>query len=534
MARIGADVVIVGAGHNGLVAAVMLARGAEGHGAGGEVLGRRGGEDGVSVRQGAASSAPRPGAYLLGVMQPELIAKLGGDVRVDPAGSALLPADDRPTVPAVRLRPRRDAAAVRRVLLRGGLDGERGDEPRDRADPRRPRARVAGGAAVDGGDGRAVRPPGAARRVSSTLVARPVEEYLARFGFRSELLLAMYAVTDGFSGLSAGFGTPGTGMNFLVHNMCRLPGADGTWMIVRGRDGERDARAGAAGDGGGRGIRDRRAVERIETHGGRGERRACWTTAREVRGEGGDQQRRSVPHAGAGRGRSSSRRRSTRGSTGSGGTGTTMKVNLALDRLPTFTCLPENRGQHNATIHLLPQEPDVIGEVRRGFERVQAGELAEFPTIEWYIHTQADPSLQDERGRHNSAFFVQWVPYELSGGTTWETEEERYVEHLLGIAERFAPGIRASVVGRVRADAAEDRAALRDHGRAHPSRGQHVRVRPADALRDAGGGAVLVQRGLSPGGIGDRVGRAQCGDEGDEGYGCGDVKSGAVYSFCFV
>src|SRR5213078_1481025 len=57
-------------------------------------------------------------------------------------------------------------------------------------------------------------------------------------------------------------------------------------------------------------------------------------------------------------------------------TGTTMKVNLALDRLPTFTCLPENRGQHNATIHLLPQEKDVIGHVRRGFERVEAGELA--------------------------------------------------------------------------------------------------------------------------------------------------------------
>src|SRR5688500_8240343 len=106
-------------------------------------------------------------------------------------------------------------------------------------------------------------------------------------------------------------------------------------------------------------------------------------------------------------------------------TGTTMKVNLALDRLPTFTCLPENRGQHNATIHLLPQVSDVIAHVKRGFEKVQAGELAEFPTIEWYIHTQADPSLQDDRGRHNAAFFVQWVPYALSGGRRWEDEEAR-------------------------------------------------------------------------------------------------------------
>jgi phytoene dehydrogenase-like protein len=126
--------------------------------------------------------------------------------------------------------------------------------------------------------------------------------------------------------------------------------------------------------------------------------------------------------------------------------GTTMKVNLALDRLPTFTCLPENRGQHNGTIHLLPQEQDVIGHIRRGFEKVRAGELAEFPTIEWYIHTQADPSLRDDRGRHNAAFFVQWVPYELSGGRRWADEEPGYVEHLIGIADRFAPGTAASVV----------------------------------------------------------------------------------------
>jgi phytoene dehydrogenase-like protein len=84
--------------------------------------------------------------------------------------------------------------------------------------------------------------------------------------------------------------------------------------------------------------------------------------------------------------------------------------------------------------------------LRRGFEKVQRGELAEFPTIEWYIHTQADPTLRDDQGRHNAAFFIQWVPYELSGGKRWEDEEPRYVNHLLGIAEQFAPGFRDSVV----------------------------------------------------------------------------------------
>jgi phytoene dehydrogenase-like protein len=127
-------------------------------------------------------------------------------------------------------------------------------------------------------------------------------------------------------------------------------------------------------------------------------------------------------------------------------TGTTMKVNLALDRLPAFTCLPDDRGQHSATIHLLPQGPDVIADVHRAYEAARAGELADFPTIEWYIHTRADPSLCDGEGRHNSAFFIQWAPYQLSGGRRWEDEEPGYIEHLLGLADRFAPGFRSSVV----------------------------------------------------------------------------------------
>src|SRR4029079_1298735 len=72
------------------------------------------------------------------------------------------------------------------------------------------------------------------RNVFMDLVSNPAEKYLSRFGFKSELLVAMYAVTDAFSGLTASFGTGATGMNFLVHNMCRLPGSDGTFMIVEG------------------------------------------------------------------------------------------------------------------------------------------------------------------------------------------------------------------------------------------------------------------------------------------------------------
>jgi phytoene dehydrogenase-like protein len=125
--------------------------------------------------------------------------------------------------------------------------------------------------------------------------------------------------------------------------------------------------------------------------------------------------------------------------------GSTFKVNLALKGLPRFRCLPEDRGQYGPTIHLLPDEDEVIASLRHGFAEVQAGRLAPFPTIEWYIHTTIDPSLRDPAGNHNSALFVQWVPYELSN-STWEVEEERYTKHLLSLCDRFAPGTSDLVV----------------------------------------------------------------------------------------
>jgi phytoene dehydrogenase-like protein len=126
-------------------------------------------------------------------------------------------------------------------------------------------------------------------------------------------------------------------------------------------------------------------------------------------------------------------------------TGTTLKVNMALDRLPRFSCLPEDRGQHRGTVHLLPQGPGVIAQIRNAFEQARAGRLPDCPTIEWYTHTAVDPSLSDDRGRQSAAFFVQWVPYELRD-SSWDQEESRYITHLLEIADSFAPGLRDSVV----------------------------------------------------------------------------------------
>lgn len=437
-----ANVIIVGAGHNGLVAAVFLAR----QGLNVTVLEQKAAIGGAAKTEYPFARAPglgiSSGAYLLGIMQPELIAKLGANFRLirrDP--HYFLPTTDQryllfgSDIDAMRQQflkffSERDwqanEALTREISqIREDLAPSWLEEP----------------LSLENTAQRYIRP--SLRETFIALVTHPVEHYLARFEFQSELLLAMYAVTDGFSGLNGSFGTSATGMNFLVHNMCRLPGSHGTWMIVEGGMGRVSKELARLAIEAGAQIATQAEVEKIMTSGGRVTGvllKDGLEIASSIVMSNADPFRmrllvgaENLPQEFNARLDKLKR------------TGTTLKVNLALDRLPAFKCLPENCGQHNATIHLLPQGKNIIQEIRRGFERAQSGELADFPTIEWYIHTQADPTLQDEQGRHNSAFFVQWVPYELKN-KRWEDEEDRYVKHLFSIAEEFAPGFMNSVV----------------------------------------------------------------------------------------
>lgn len=435
------DVVIIGAGHNGLVAATVLAR----HGLDVVVLEERSMVGGAAKTEYPFDNAPRlgasTGAYLLGVMQPELLQIIGAQlplIRRDP--HYFLPTLDRRYL----LVGSNDEALRRQCVEFFSEDDWRAaaalsreiEQMRDDLAP----SWLHEPLPVEETAERYLRP--SLREPFLNLVRQPVEAYLDRFGFRSELIVAMYAVTDGFSGLYASFGSPGTGLNFLVHNMCRLPGSDGTWMLVQGGMGAVTRElARLATEAGARIITDA-AVESVVVRDNRVDgvalRNGTGLRAETVVSNADPFRTRALV------GHDAFPDAFNAKIDGFRRPGSTLKVNLALDRLPVFRCLPEDRGQHQSTIHLMPQEPDVARQVQRGFEQARAGDLADWPVIEWYTHTAADPSLRDDRGRHSAALFVQWVPYELTRGH-WHDEESRYVDHLLGIVERFAPGFRSGV-----------------------------------------------------------------------------------------
>ncbi len=121
----------------------------------------------------------------------------------------------------------------------------------------------------------------------------------------------------------------------------------------------------------------------------------------------------------------------------------TVKVNVALDRLPEFTSKPGFDPQvHGGTIVLA----ESLDEVEASFQEAAAGRPSTLPFADICIPSVFDPTLAPE-GKHVMSMFTQWVPH------TWNAEPHRdeleaYADRLFARMEAVAPGFTSSVLHR--------------------------------------------------------------------------------------
>ncbi|XP_048407359.1 pyridine nucleotide-disulfide oxidoreductase domain-containing protein 2 [Stegostoma tigrinum] len=125
------------------------------------------------------------------------------------------------------------------------------------------------------------------------------------------------------------------------------------------------------------------------------------------------------------------------------------KINVAVDRLPNFLAVPSNDGippsQYIAgTIHLNCEDMSYIKEA---YEEACQGIPSTRPLLELCIPSILDPTIAPP-ACHVISIFTQYTPYYLQGGKEWdELERNRYADRVFDCIEQYAPGFKSSVIG---------------------------------------------------------------------------------------
>jgi len=120
------------------------------------------------------------------------------------------------------------------------------------------------------------------------------------------------------------------------------------------------------------------------------------------------------------------------------------KINLALSEAPEFTCLP-GRGagpQHHGTIHICPDRTYI----EKAYDRAKYGYISDHPVIEATMPSALDDTLAPP-GQHVMSMFTQYFPYTLAPDAgTLEENKRRYAERCIDIMTEYAPNFRRSVL----------------------------------------------------------------------------------------
>jgi len=259
--------------------------------------------------------------------------------------------------------------------------------------------------------------------------------------FETDVLKATMSAS-GIIGTFLGIRSPGTAYVLLHHYMGEIDGAFRSWGFSRGGTGAISNSIGDAAREAGAEIRTEAAVARILVKNGavqgvvleNGEEIQAdvvsssvdpnltflkFIEARELPAEFLDEVRRYK----------------YRGSSG--------KVNLALDALPDFKCLPGPGHHLRGAISISPS----MEYMERAYDQAKYGEFSRRPYIDMVIPTLTDPSVAPP-GKHILSCFVQYAPYKLKPGPNWDEQREAFGDAVINTISEYAPNLKSIIIGK--------------------------------------------------------------------------------------
>jgi phytoene dehydrogenase-like protein len=267
-------------------------------------------------------------------------------------------------------------------------------------------------------------------------------------------LLEEWFETDALKGTKAASGiigtflgprSPGTAYVLLHHYMGEIDGAFRAWGFAKGGSGGVSGAIASAARSLGVEVRVEAGVKQVRVKGGR---------AVGVVLENGDEIESKVVMSAADPKRTflqfveqkyfpdefvtSIQNFRVRGSSG--------KVNVALSKLPNFTALPfEGRGHdsvlHRGAVSISPS----IDYIERAYDDAKYGQISKRPYLDMIFPSMIDPDMAPP-GQHVMSCFVQYAPYDIEGG--WDdAKRDQLGEAVIATIEEYAPNIRECIVG---------------------------------------------------------------------------------------
>ncbi len=259
--------------------------------------------------------------------------------------------------------------------------------------------------------------------------------------FESDVLKAPMSVS-GIIGTYLGVKSPGTAYVLLHHYMGEIDGAFRSWGFSKGGTGQISMACARAAEAHGAEIRVSAPVSHIQIKGDR---------ATGVVMENGDEIEAKIvisncdPHLTfkklVGEKHLDDEfvrqinRYKLRGSSG--------KVNFSVDKLPAFKGR-EGTAHLRGDISIGPS----VNYLERAYDEAKYGAYSRRPYINMVIPSLVDPSVAPP-GKHVVSCFVQYAPYRLKEGPAdWPNQREAFGDTVADTIEEFVPGFKASVLHR--------------------------------------------------------------------------------------
>jgi phytoene dehydrogenase-like protein len=126
--------------------------------------------------------------------------------------------------------------------------------------------------------------------------------------------------------------------------------------------------------------------------------------------------------------------------------GTVYKLNLALDELPRYTSAPSDVPPEvvsRGTVDIAP----TLGYLERAWDDFKRGEPSKEPFIEIFSQSPTDSTMAPP-GKHVLSCFCQFFPYEPSGRSWDDGLREEIADRILAKLAEYAPNIKDAVIAR--------------------------------------------------------------------------------------